>query len=171
MINGWCISCEIVPRWISMDCSDGKSTLVQVMAWAVRQQAITWANVDPDLCCHMASLGHNELTHQHPFVLTLQLQMPVQLTHRGRETHICVGKLTIIASDNGLSPGRRQAIIWTNAGILLIRPLGTNFSEILIKILTFSLKKMHLKMSSAKFRPFCLGLNVLMNMRPGNSSV
>ena len=27
-----------------------------------RQQAITWANVNPNLCCHMASLGHNELT-------------------------------------------------------------------------------------------------------------
>ena len=76
-------------------------------------------------------------------------------------THICVGKLTIIGSDNGLSPGRRQAIIWTNDGILLIGPLGTNFSEILIEIHTFSLKKMHLKMSSAKWRPFGLGLNVL----------
>ena len=76
-------------------------------------------------------------------------------------THICVGKLTIIGSDNGLSPGRRQAILWTNAGLLLIGPLGTNFSEILIKILTFSFKKMRLKVSSAKRRPFCLGLNVL----------
>ena len=83
------------------------------------------------------------------------------LTHWGRVTHICVSKLTIIGSDNGLSPGRRQAIIWTNAGILLIRTLGTNFSEILSKIRAFSLKKMHLKMSSAKWRPFCLGLNVL----------
>ena len=45
--------------------------------------------------------------------------------------HICVSKQTIIGSDNGLSPGRRQAIIWTNAGILLIGTLGTNFSEIL----------------------------------------
>ena len=42
------------------------------------------------------------------------------LTHWGRVTHICVGELTIIGSDNGLSPERRQAIIWTNAGILLI---------------------------------------------------
>ena len=58
------------------------------------------------------------------------------------------------------SPGRRQAIIWTNAGILLIGPLGTNFSELLIEIQTFSFKKMHLKMSSVKWRPFCLGLNV-----------
>ena len=71
-------------------------------------------------------------------------------------THICSRKLTNIRSDNGLSPGRRQAIIWTNAGILLIGPLETNFSEILIKIQTFSFNKMHLKMSSAKWHPFCL---------------
>ena len=83
------------------------------------------------------------------------------LTHWGRVTHICVGKLSIIGSDNGLSPGRRQAIIWTNAGMLLIGPLGTNFSEILIEILTFSFKKMRVEVSSAKWRPFCLGLNVL----------
>ena len=76
-------------------------------------------------------------------------------------THLCVSKLTSIASDNGLSPGRRQAIIWNNAGILLIGPLGTNFSGILIEIQIFSLKKIRLKMSSAKCRPFCLGLNVL----------
>ena len=55
-------------------------------------------------------------------------------------THIC-----IIGSNNGLSPGQRQAIIWTNAGILLLAPLGTNFSEILIKIYTFSVMKIHLK--------------------------
>ena len=83
------------------------------------------------------------------------------LTHWGRVTHICVGNLTIIGPDNGLPPGRRQAIIWTNAGILLIGPWGTNFSEILIGIHTFSFKKINLKMSSAKWRPFCLGLNVL----------
>ena len=76
-------------------------------------------------------------------------------------SHICVGKLAIIGSGNGLSPGRRQAIIWINAGILLIGPLGTNISEISIEILTFSFKKMRLKVSSAKRRPFCLGLNVL----------
>ena len=84
------------------------------------------------------------------------------LTHWGRVTHICVGNLTIIGPDNGLSPGRRQAITWTNAGILFIGPRGTNFSEILIDIHTFSFKKIHLKISSAKWRPFCLGLNVLM---------
>ena len=76
-------------------------------------------------------------------------------------THICVSKLTIIGSDNCLSPERRQANVWTNAGILLIGTLGTNFSEILREIHTFSFKKMHLKTSSAKRRPFCFGLNML----------
>ena len=78
--------------------------------------------------------------------------------------HIWVGKLTIISSDNGSSPGRRQAIIWTNAVILLIGPLGTNFSDILMETHTLSFKKMHLKMLSVKCRPFCLGLNVLTSM-------
>ena len=76
-------------------------------------------------------------------------------------THICVSKLSIIGSDNGLSPGRRQAIIWTNAGILLIWTLGANFSDVWSEIHAFSFKKMHLKMASAKWRPFCLGLKVL----------
>ena len=73
------------------------------------------------------------------------------LTHWGRVTHICVSKLTIIDSDYGSSPGRRLAIIRTNARILLIGPLGTNLSEILIEIHTLS----------GKWRPFCLGPNVL----------
>ena len=100
--------------------------------------------------CHSASMSERVTIHWH-------------LTHWGRVTHICVGNLTIIGPDNGLSPGRCQAIIWTNAGILLIGPWGTNFSEILIGIHKFSFKKINLKMSSAKWRPFCLGLNVLIN--------
>ena len=64
------------------------------------------------------------------------------LTHWGRVTHIFVDNLIIIGSDNGLSPDRRQAITWTNAAILLIRPLETNFSEIVIAIQTFSLNSL-----------------------------
>ena len=79
----------------------------------------------------------------------------------GWVTHICVGKLTIIGLDNGLSPGRRQVIIRNSAGILLIGHKGTNFREILIKFHTFSFKKIDLKMSSGKWRPSCLSLNVL----------
>ena len=72
--------------------------------------------------------------------------------------HVCIYTPTIIGSDNGLSPERYQAIIWTNAGILLIRTLGTIFSEILGKIHTFSFNKMHLK-TSVKWQPFFLGIN------------
>ena len=85
------------------------------------------------------------------------------LTLWGRVTHICVDKITIIGSDNGLLPGRHQAIIWIKYGILLLTHLETNCNEIPIKIHTFSFKKIHLKMSSGKGRPFCLGLNVLIN--------
>ena len=92
------------------------------------------------------------------------------LTHWGRVTHICVSNLTIIGSDNGLSPDRRQVIICTNAGILLIGPLVTNFSENLIGNQTFSLYKRRLKMSSAKWRPFCLGLSVLKRLLQFNLS-
>ena len=90
------------------------------------------------------------------------------LTHWGRETHISVSKLTYIGSDNGLSPERRQAIIWNNVGLLLIEPLGTNFSDISTGIQTFSFKKMHLNLSSAKWRPFCLGLTVLRWIEPNH---
>ena len=62
------------------------------------------------------------------------------LTRWGRVTNIYVSKLTIIDSDNGLSPDRRHAFIWTNVEILLIRTLRTNLSEILSEIPPFSIK-------------------------------
>ena len=65
-------------------------------------------------------------------------------------THTCVSKIIIIGSDNGLSPDRRQAIIWTSTEILLIGPLETKCSEILIEIHTFSFQEINLKMSSGK---------------------
>ena len=107
--------------------------------------------------CKMTAIWQTILSNAFSRIKTYEFR----LTHWGRVTHICIGKLTIIGSDNGLSPGRRQAIIWTSNGILLIGPLGTNFSEILSEINAFSFKKMLLKMSSRKWRPFCLGLNVL----------
>ena len=91
------------------------------------------------------------------------LFLRLQLTHWGHLMHLCASKLTIIGSDNAFSPEQCQAIIWTNAGILLIGPLWTNFSEIFIEILTFSLKKIHLKMLSVKWQPFCLGLCMLIS--------
>ena len=63
MIGGWNICCEIALKRMSLDFTDDQSTLVQLIG-VVRQQAITWANVDPDLCHHLASLGHNELSQR-----------------------------------------------------------------------------------------------------------
>ena len=54
------------------------------------------------------------LTHYFLRDAIISKWLSLLLTHWGRVTHICVSKLTIIGSDNGLSPDRRQAIIWTN---------------------------------------------------------
>ena len=118
----------------------------------VRRGELIWTQALTTVC--HATLGNVGL---HFYVI----HWSSLLTHWGRATHLCVSNLTIIASDNGLSPGRRQAIIWTNAGILLIGPLAINFSEILIEIQIVSFKKMYLKLSSAKWRLLRLGLNVL----------
>ena len=75
-----------------------------------------------------ASRSRSELSTRRPNPMRVYGRSQ-ELTHWSPVTHICITKLTIIGSDKGLSPGRRQAIIWTNAGILLITPLGTNFNE------------------------------------------
>ena len=64
---------------------------------------------------------------------------------------------TNIDSDNGLSPVRQQAIISTTAAMSNY-PYETYSNDILFKSQRFYFKEMHLKMSSAKWRPFCLGL-------------
>ena len=70
-------------------------------------------------------------------------------------------KHIIIASDNGLSPDQRQTTIRTNVAILSITHPGTDFSEFLFNVRKFPFMEMHLKMLSAKWRPFWLGLNAL----------
>ena len=87
-------------------------------------------------------------------------------------TDVWLSKFTIIDSDNGLSPGRHQTIIWTNAGILLIGPVGTNFSEILITVCIFLLKKNAFenviwKMAAILSQPQCVNpLNAVFVMSP-----
>ena len=78
--------------------------------------------------------------------------------------HICVGKLPVIGSNNGLLPGQHQVIIGSN-GDTLIGPLWTNFCEIFIEIQTLLLKKMCSKMWSEKCCPFHLSLQVLQQSR------
>ena len=117
---------------------NSKSVLVQVMAFCqTGQYRVQW-------CIHI-SPGPTEL----------------KLSHWGEVMHICVSKLTTIGSDNGLSPGRCQAVIWTIAGILLIEPLGTDFSENLIEIPTISSRKCIWKCHLQNGAPFCPGFNVL----------
>ena len=137
------------------------------MSWVLMK--CCWQGTDKAFLQHLFSggKGHHKYSRKNNELTLCQIHISgdqpdkLSLTHWGPVTHICVSKLTIIGSDNGLLPGRRQAIIWTNAGIFLIGSLGIDFSEILIAIQTFSFKKMHLKISSAKWRPFCLGPIVL----------
>ena len=68
-----------------------------------------------------------------------------------------------IVSGNGLLPVWQQAIIWTSADVLSIGPLKTNSTEIWIKILTFTFKKMRLEMSSVRWHPFCPGWDEFTN--------
>ena len=70
------------------------------------------------------------LTQFESYQVHISFQASACLIHWGWVTHICISNLTIIGSDNALSPCWRQAIIWAIAGVLLIGPLGTNFSEI-----------------------------------------
>ena len=112
-------------------------------------------------CTHLRSVHPDVWTNRFLFCRWhFQTQFCISVTHWGRVTRKCVADLTIIASDNGLSPDRHQAIIWINAGKLLIGPSGTNFSEILVEIHIFSSTKMRLKIPSGKSRPFCIGLNL-----------
>ena len=86
--------------------------------------------------------------------------------------HICISKQNIIGSDNGLLLHMwRQANVWTNAGLLSNEPLGTNFSEIWIKIQNFSFMKMHLKISSAKLCSFCPGGDELSHSLWANAKI
>ena len=68
-------------------------------------------------------------------------KIPSIKTHLPLVPHICQWSRSVLVSDNGLSPIRRPAIIWTSPGLLSIGPLGTNYSEILIKIQNFSFTK------------------------------
>ena len=121
------------------DPTDDGLTLAQVLA-------LVLLSIKPFYLCHHNDLilGQNELNHW------------------GRVTHICMGDLTIIGSDNGLTPGRRQAITWSNAVILLIGPSGTNLSEILIKIHTFqgnAYKTVVCKTAAILSQPQCVRLS------------
>ena len=74
---------------------------------------------------------------------------------------ICVNNLTSVGSDNVLSPGRRQAIIWNNVGRFSNGPWETNFSEILIINVYIFIQENAFKNAVRKLVCICLGLNVI----------
>ena len=84
----------------------------------------------------------------------------IWLTHWDRVTHICVGKLIIIVSDNGLLPARRQAVIWHNIRDIVNWTLGNklqwNFnrnSNIFIQENAF--ESVICEMASILYQPQC----------------
>ena len=93
-----------------------------------------------------------------PFDNVIMMLATFVLTHWLRPSEAYA---SLVQIDNGLSPGRCQAIIVNNAAILLIGSLGMKSNETLFEIHKFSLKKIHSKLSSGKRRPSCLGFNVL----------
>ena len=112
-----------------------------------------------------ATILHNEFENYTYKIILLHLPGANELTHWGR--------VTSVTNHHWF---RQWLVAWpapchylNHAGLSLIGPLGTNFSEILIEILKFSFKKRPLKVSSAKRRPFCVGLNVLMDWMFSNN--
>ena len=88
-----------------------------------------------------------------------ELHLVPETTHRGHKTS--VNGSSLIGPGNVLPPARRQAITWTNATSMSIGPVGTNSCEILFKIQQISYTTKKLKISTALWRPFYRGPNVL----------
>ena len=84
---------------------------------------MTYISYIQDQCGMITLIGFNVMN------MRTLLKCCSHLTQRGRVTHIWVNRLTIIGSNDGLLPVRRQDIIWTNAEILWIGQLGRNLSE------------------------------------------
>ena len=151
---------QIVDIWTTFSwqkmCFCFDSNFTEVCAWQYIYNESVLVSVMA--LCHQ-TMSHY-LNQCWPRLMTSAIQGHNELTHL---PHIYASvKWVSIDSDNGLSPGRCQPIIWTNTDILSIRTQGTYFNEILFEIQIFSFKKMHLNMSSAKWRPFFPGENKLM---------
>ena len=116
-------------------CSRSVNIVVLVQFWLseISQLRGTWASLESlNTWMELPKIWHTSESDQNAVIVCWfsYFLRNFDLTHSDRVTHVCFSKLIMIGSDNGLSPGRRQAILWTNAGILLIGPVGINFSEI-----------------------------------------
>ena len=71
--------CEIAPRWMPLNLTNGKSTLAQEWLGTIRQQAITWNNVDR----HPYSISRSQWVNHGKLSASLWI---ICLTHCGLET-------------------------------------------------------------------------------------
>ena len=113
-----------------------------------------------DICVNIHYISYTTIYEYIVCRMVASLSRHQCLTHRGRITHLCVNKPGHLWLDNGCRL-QRQAIVRTIARLLMIRTLGISFSEIWSKIQQFSHNKIKLKILSANWRPFCLGLSPL----------
>ena len=126
-------------KWLSEQSGTKPNLVAKILATNFGFVPDCWTCDEQDAWCHMASVGQNgpikmsfveskQKTHLNIYSTKMDIQAKQRvffvLTHWGQVMHICVSKLTIIGSDNGKAPGWGQAIIWANAGILFIGPLG-----------------------------------------------
>ena len=128
--------CDTRPKWVK---EQQYIAIMEPCAVVFRQRLVVYCKVVLTVTMPIASLPLRDIDF-YCFIF--------MLTQWGRVTHMCVSKIIIIASDNGLSPGPRQYIIWTNDGIMSIGPFRINFGEILMKICKSWFRNMHLKMST-----------------------
>ena len=110
-------------------------------------------------CLDIIPIGHDKGTRDYICLIIYFYELSFNSL---RPSDVCVGSLTIIGSDNGLSPGRRQAIFWINAVILFIGPLGTNFNEILITSVIWELAAVFSRPQWVKYQ-LCFGVTLLRN--------
>ena len=117
--------------------------------------------VDCRVCYDFVPVESTHILHVYFIgIVTIIWKLRCQYINHEEHEYICVSKLTIVGSVNGLPPGRCAKQLFEPM-LEYCGRLGTNFRDIVIGIYIFSLMKLHLKTSSAKCRPFCLGLNVL----------
>ena len=123
------------------------------------------------ICCYTITLNiyRCECTYMHVYVMCIYAYTStciyIYLYHTSRNVFlnmsahaICKSThLHLVSSALVQTMACSQTVIWINAHILLIRQQGIYFNEILFEIPIFSFKKMHLNMSSAKWRPFIQG--------------
>ena len=125
VIDGLVISCELAIRRMSLDLTDEKSTLVQIMAWCRQATTITWANVDPDLCLHMASLGPSEIIILVIFKLMSSIHWVSHIKLLSGEFH----GISLVISQHcfryWLGTTKQQTINWANVDLALCSRLAS----------------------------------------------